>query len=55
MPLDSQQKIMEWLWGVEETRQVIGILKGRKKKKKKNMKKAFVLGNGPDRPTSKNG
>ena len=53
MPLDSQQKIMEWLWGVEETRQVMGILKGRKKKKKKNMKKAFVLGNGPDRPTSK--
>ena len=26
-------KTMEWLWGPEETRTVLGLLKGRKKKK----------------------
>ena len=28
-------KTMEWLWGPEETRTVLGLLKGRQEKKKK--------------------
>ena len=27
-------KTMEWLWGVDETRKVLGLLKGRQMKKK---------------------
>ena len=32
-----QQKVktMEWLWGPDETRTVLGLLKGRQKKKEK--------------------
>jgi hypothetical protein len=28
-------KTMEWLWGPDETRTVLGLLKGRQKKKEK--------------------
>ena len=28
-------KTMEWLWGPDETRTVLGLLKGRQEKKKK--------------------
>jgi hypothetical protein len=28
-------KTMEWLWGPEETRTVLGLLKGRQEKKEK--------------------
>jgi hypothetical protein len=30
---------MEWLWGPKETRTVLGVLKGRKKKKENEERK----------------
>ena len=57
-----KEKVLDWLWGAEEKRTVLGLLKGKRKKKElfaelqleKNMnKKAYVLGNGPSRPKDK--
>jgi len=29
----KKEKVFDWLWGLEEKRTVLGLLKGRKKKK----------------------
>lgn len=30
---DKKEKILDWLWGTDEKRTVLGLLKGRKRKK----------------------
>ena len=30
---DKKEKILDWLWGAEEKRTILGLLKGRKMKK----------------------
>ena len=32
---DKKEKVLDWLWSAEEKRTVLGLLKGRKKKKEK--------------------
>ena len=31
---DKVSRVMDWLWGAEEKRTVLGLLKGKKKEKK---------------------
>jgi len=30
---DKKEKILDWLWGTDEKRTVLGLLKGKKRKK----------------------
>ena len=30
---DKKEKVLDWLWGAEEKRTILGLLKGRKRKK----------------------
>ena len=32
--IKKKDKVLDWLWGVDEKRTVLGLLKGRKMKKK---------------------
>ena len=33
----KKEKVLDWLWSPEEKRTVLGLLKGRKEKKKKDL------------------
>ena len=37
--IKKKDKVLDWLWGAEEKRTVLGLLKGRKMKKKLKDKK----------------
>jgi len=41
---EKTDKVMDWLWGTEEKRTVLGLLRGRKKKKELKKSECLIKG-----------